>query len=301
MKCIALAALAGLALTGSALAQISITPNGNGNANTTNGRFQITGVPGTPTSTPNGNATYNPTTTAAADSAFAYHWLWRVNNSAGSTQDSRELVMSNGSGAGANSFLTVTGDNLGNSNNGKMTFDIFNVNNGYTFLAESSYVITNDGTGPRVLNTMKITNRDSGPLSLSLFNYCDFDLAGNASGDTINWNGTDAFNWVDGSTTAQHRALGFDAYQGTDFSTSSGSSSLRNVLFNTARNDLNNTVIVGAGDRISGFQFDIEIPAGGMIEVYVGLGLNTTAPVPAPGAIALAGLAGLAGLRRRRA
>lgn len=294
------AGCAGLACAASAMGQISITPNGNGNANTTNGRWQVTGVPSTPTSTPTGNATFNATTTGSSDNAFAYHWLWRVNNSAGSTQDTRELVMSNGSGGGANSFLTVTGDNLGNSNTGKMTFDIFNVNNGYTFLAESTYAISNDGSGPRVLNTMKITNRDNGPLSLSLFNYTDFDLAATAGNDTVTWNGVDAFNWVDGATTAQHRALGFSAYQATDFSTSTSSSSLRNVLFNTARNDLNNTVIAGAGDRISGFQYDLVIPAGGMIEVYVGLALNTTAPIPAPGAAALMGLASLAGVRRRR-
>jgi MYXO-CTERM domain-containing protein len=302
MKFVSIAALAGLALSTSAFGQFAITPNGNGSGSTTNGFFQITGVPSTPSSTSwGGNVTYSATTNAVAnDNAFAYQWLWRVNTSAGSTQDARDFFMSNGSGGGTNSFLTTTGNSLGTLNSATHTFDIFNVNNGYSFLAASNYVISNDGTGVQVLNRMTITNRDTGPLSLTLFNVLDYDLVASAGGDTVSWNGTDAFNWVDGSRTAQHRALGFSAFQASDFSFS-GTTALNRQFTDAARTTLNNTVIAGAGDRLSAFQFDLTLAPGESISVFVGSSINTVAPIPTPGAMALVGLAGLAGLRRRRA
>lgn len=302
MKFVSIAALAGLALSTTAFGQFAITPNGNGSGTTTNGFFQITGVPTAPNATSwNGNANYSATTSAVAnDNAFAYQWLWRVNNSAGSNQDSRDFFMSNGSGGGANSFLTNTGNTLGTLNTATMTFDNFNVNNGYSFLAVSNYVISNDGTGVQVLNTMTITNRDTGPLSLTLFNALDYDLAGTVGSDTVTWNGTDTFNWVDGNRTAQHRALGFSAYQASEWA-STGTAALNRQFTDTARTTLNNTVVAGAGDRISAFQFDLTLAAGESITIFVGSSINTVAPIPTPGAMALVGLAGLAGLRRRRA
>jgi hypothetical protein len=300
-------ALAGLAIAGSALGQISITPNANGNASTTNGMFQIASVPGTPNSAVAfaGNSFFSATTSAAAnDNVYAYHWLWHVNTSAGSTQDTRELIMSNGSGGGVNSFMTVTGgNNLGNSTTAQQSFDIFNVNNGYSFLAVSNYSIINTGAGPQVVNTMTITNRDSGPLSLSLYNYFDGAINNGDANDTVTYDaGTGAFNWSDTALpgrTIQHIGYGANRYQASAWA-SATPGTVTTELGDTGRDDLNNTVVTGAGDRAAAFQWDLNFAPGETRTIIVGLGLNTNA-IPAPAGVAAFGLMGLAGLRRRRA
>lgn len=300
-------ALAGLAVAGSALGQISITPNANGNASTTNGMFQIASVPGTPNSSLAfaGNSFFSGTTNAAAnDNLYAYHWLWRVNNSAGSTQDTRELIMSNGSGGGASSFMTVTGgNNLGTSSTAEQTFDIFNVTLGYTFLAKSAYSIINTGAGPQVVNTMTITNRDTGPLSLSLFNYFDGAINAGDANDTLAFNAGDSnFTWSDTALpgrTINYRGFGANAFQSSIWaSTTAGRVTAE--LSDTGRDDLNNTVATGPADLAAAFQWNLELGVGETRTVIVGLGFNTAA-IPAPAGVAAFGLMGLAGLRRRRA
>lgn len=298
----ALAAVAGM--TATAAAQIAITPGGVGSASTTNGMFQIASVPSTPTTALAfaGNSFFSATTNATAnDNLYAYHWLWRVNNSAGSTQDTREFVMSNGSGGGANSFMSVSsGANLGLTAAAGQTFDNFNVNNGYTFLAVSNYSIINTGAGPQVVNTMTITNRDNGPLSLSLFNYFDGAILNGDANDTVTYDsGTGAFNWSDTGRTVQHIGYGANAYQASAWS-SSTAGTVTVELSDTGRDDLNNTVVAGAGDRAAAFQWNLDFAAGETKTIYVGLAINTTA-VPTPGALALFGFAGLAAARRRRA
>lgn len=303
MNRISLSALLVLAAGSASFGQaFTITPDGNGAA-TTNGRFAVVAPASNPASTTLGNVTFNATTTASVDQAFSYQWFWHVNNSTGSSQDTREWLMSNGTSTGTNSFASLTsGNNLGTLSSATVTFNNFNVNLGYTFDAVSNFVITNDGTGPRVLNTMTITNRDSGVLNLSLFNYVDPSVAGTDAGDTVAYDASlGAFNYSDGTSTIQHRALDATAYQSTDWSLGASATALNRTLIDTTRHTLNNTVVAGAGDRLSAFQFDLLLNPGESRVIYVGVALGTTAPIPAPGAAALAGLAGVAGLRRRRA
>lgn len=302
MSRIGLSALLVLAAGSASFGQaFSITPNGNGSS-TTNGRFAVVAPASNPASTSLGNVTFNATTTASVDQAFSYQWFWHVNNSAGSSQDTREWLMSNGTSSGTNSFASLTaGNNLGTLNSATVTFLNSNVNLGYRFEAASNYVITNDGTGPRVLNTMTITNLDSGVLNLSLFNYVDPSVAGTDASDTVAYDASlGAFNYTDGSSTIQHRAVGATAFQATEWSLGTSTTALNRTLINTGRETLNNTVIAGAGDRVSAFQFDLVLNPGESRVLYVGVALGTTAPVPAPAAGAVAGLVGLAGLRRRR-
>jgi len=302
MSRISLSALLVLAAGSASFGQaFTITPNGNG-ASTTNGRFAVTAPASNPASTTLGNVTFNATTTASVDQAFSYQWFWHVNNSAGSSQDTREWLMSNGTSSGTSSFATLTsGNNLGTLNNATVSFDNRNVTLGYRFDAVSNYVITNDGTGPRVLNTMTITNRDTGVLNLSLFNYVDPTAAGTDAGDTVAYDPSlGAFNYSDGASTIQHRALGATAYQSTEWSLGASTTALNRTMIDTARHNLNNTIVAGAGDRLSAFQFDMILNPGESRVIYVGVALGTTAPIPAPAAAAVAGLVGVAGLRRRR-
>jgi MYXO-CTERM domain-containing protein len=150
-----------------------------------------------------------------------------------------------------------------------------------------------------LMQSLTLTNTTAGALSLAIFHYLDYDV----DGSTLN-TGT----WVDQSKNhmritraatgmyGEYKGFGADAYQVGPWA------SIRNLLTNSTIDNFNNTGMpFGPADWTGGFQWDLVLAPGASVTVQVGMSTNSLIPqVPAPGALALLGLAGLAGVRRRR-
>lgn len=274
------AAIAALGAASGASAQFTVTPGG---ALAGNGYFAQGTQPTSLTSTGIGSSNFGATSATVADQLFQDWWWFR------GPGDTREFTFANGAAAGGPTAAgTLVGTNTGNLDTGGYDYTVTNSTAGYAFTAQLRWQIFGSGAGPYVVYSANIINNGNNPLALSMFHYNDFD----ANGTTVNtWSFADnAYTITAGAVTLYHGADGFTARQSTQWS------ALRGLLSNTAVDNLNNTDVGTPGDYTSGFQWDLNIAAGGsqMITGFLGFA------VPAPGAAALLGLGGLAAARRRR-
>lgn len=237
-------------------------------------------VPISATNTGGGLSDFRPEGGVTTDHLFRNTWHWRINGI-----DTREFVFHSGAGFGFTEAGsgTPTGTQSWTGLGG-----VFNA-------VLVSTLIDGGAAGQAMLvQTMTITNTGPAALSMALFNFSDYDVGGSASGDsaslldpvTIQANDT-------GGSFIQHRGVGADAWQVTAFNT------LYTGLTNSTVGDLTNTGLpFGPGDYTGAFQWNESIAIGGSVSVTSVHSINM--PVPAPGALALVGIAGLLGGRRRR-
>jgi MYXO-CTERM domain-containing protein len=243
----------------------------------------------------NGNAVYSntvPTLSTAAsgglsnlqpdgstDHLFRNTWHWRING-----VDTREFVFHSGAGFG----FTEAGNG---TNVGTQSWTGL----GGTFNAVLTTTLTDGGAAGQALlvQSMAITNTGPAAISLAMFNFADYDVGGTAGTDNATLFASDIIQITDGANTVQHQGAGADAWQATAFNT------LYTALTNISVGDLTNTGLpFGPGDYTGAFQWNESVGAGATVVFTSVHGINT--PVPAPGGLALAGLAGLIGRRRRR-
>lgn len=268
-----------LALAGTAQAQ-TITAAG-GNAQFT---YNAGAVPSTaPIGTLGGgssNLDINGAT-SGGDNLFENWWYYRVQG-----VDTREIRYN----APANPFVAA-----GNTMTG--TFNFAN------FRSELTYVISDsDGAGnATALLQMqnKITNTSAVSQTINIYSYVDFDVNGELT-NTYSYDPVNGWIVVNDNapvvSTAYYRGDGANAYQAAPFTSTSGLQ-VRGALADGDIDNLNNTVTGSPGDYTGAFQWTFTLNPGEMFTISAFLGVNQ---VPAPGALALVGLAGLAGLRRRR-
>lgn len=258
-----------LALGSHSMATISLT---HGNAT------YVSTAPTSATTTALGTADFRPDggTTLLLDRMTTNTWFWRVNG-----VDTREFQFSSAAGFG---FAESSVANVGTRSWTGL---------GSAFNALQTVTLT-DGANPGealVVQTMQITNTSANPLSIALFHHTDIDLNGTFGGDSATLQGSDTMNVFDGPQGLSWQGVGANAYQVAAFN------SLAPLHTNTVINDLNNTGLpFGPGDYTGSFQWNLTIDVGGsatVTSIY-------TATIPAPGALALLGLAGLVGGRRRR-
>lgn len=325
MNKIVLSVAALAALSGTAFGQaFSITPNGSGNAASTNGYYDHTAPSAFFTSTSSvGNGAFRPINNAATtpnpDSLFSNFWAFRGNN------DTREYNMAMGAaplfseqtisvtGGFIGSNGTVVGNNLGTLNTGGHNFTLRNTStvagSAYNFTSQPRYTITGGASGPTVMYTNTITNTGSSSLTLSIFLYQDFDLSGSTNNTLSYLPGIFAgqpgflYNNTTAGTFLRAWANSPTNYAG-ERSAESAATSLRSQMNNTAVNNLNNLPALGgvapvtgtSTDARNGFQWTFTLAAGESTTLSGGFGF-----VPTPGAAALLGLGGLMAARRRRA
>jgi hypothetical protein len=239
----------------------------------------------TPTSTTFGGGGSNTTDVFRPEGGTTtYHlyesgWSWRING-----VDTREFAFSS-----AGAVEAGNGTALGTRTWASLASGAFS--------AVQTIALTDGGVAGQAIavHTMTVTNLGGSPLDISLFNYTDFDVSATAGGDSGVWldQPNDIMKITDGANFAEYRGVDADAYQVTAFAT------LRGLLTNTVINNLNNTGLpFGPGDFTGGFQWNRVIAAGDSASVVAIYAINQS--VPAPGALALLGLAGLVGTRRRR-
>jgi hypothetical protein len=161
------------------------------------------------------------------------------------------------------------------------------------FYAVMSFQVTGIADGYGVLTqTLTILNTSNSTKTFNLFNYNDVDLGGTAAGDSATLNGPNVIRITDASTPWVAFYEGTDAYGVDSFANLRADLSDNNVTnFNS------NGLPFGPGDFTGGFQWTFTLGAGGAATASSTL---TITNVPTPGAMALAGLSGLAAFRRKR-
>lgn len=264
----ALALVAGAGVTASALAGGTIT---DGNATyTLVGNFDSN----------LGNGTFT-TDTGGLDQLFQNNWYYRAAGQGMRVMSSLDSPTQSYVGDTATLFWNNTGTS-GNRFDAQLVMKIV------------------DGASPgsaQVIQTMTITNRNVGALTLNVFNLVDLDVSGTVSdnasllaGDPTNIRFTD----VSTSDYGDFRGFGANRYQiGTG-------STLRNLLGGVGLVDLSNSGTASNADANGAFQWILTLGAGGSASFTSTFAINTVA-VPTPGALALLGIAGVVGTRRRRA
>ena len=138
-----------------------------------------------------------------------------------------------------------------------------------------------------IVEKMTIENNTSQPLSLSLFNYADIDVAGTSGNDRAVLRKPGRIRITDGTTAdfAEFVAAAPTAFQVTSHPT------LIDALEDMAVTNLNNTGLpFGPGDWTGAFQWDLNIPVDGKVTVVEGLVVNMASSVPEPGTLGLLSL-----------
>jgi hypothetical protein len=117
-----------------------------------------------------------------------------------------------------------------------------------------------DGGGPSgtVQFELTITNSTGADLAIDIFSYADFDVAGTAGGDSATLiHANDYIQITDGTTSAEFRGFGADAYEVTALDT------LRTALDDGGITDLANAGLpFGPADFTGAFQWTVTIPTG---------------------------------------
>jgi hypothetical protein len=278
---LALLVVTAFTLPSSALAIGSITDGGvtfaftsfaQGNNNTSNANF--TGA--SPTS----------------DHLFETWWFFRVNG------DTRETAFS----------ATPTSEDYSLGNYGSIAWD--NVAGRNLFDAQLNLAVIDPGTGGNLFQEMVITALAN--VTLSIFHYADFEVAGSAGGDTATLVSTSPniqINVGDGAASVPWIGYGANAYKVTPYGTGNPRSVLVDMTDNGVDN-LNNTGLpFAAGDFSGGFQWNFSLTAGQSMTLLTQWGTGSpllppsSMPTPEPGTALLMaiGLLGLAFQGRRAA
>lgn len=272
----ALTLMAGAAALGFGSHAMAVITLNSGNA------VYVSTAPTTATGTGIGTADFRPDNIAGqiGDRMTTNTWFWRING-----VDTREFQFSSAAGFG---FVEAgSGTNTGTRAWTGLGAGAFN--------ALQTIVLT-DGANPgeaTVVQTMAITNLGANPLDIALFHHSDIDLNGTFGTDSASLQGGDTMNITDGPQGLLWQGVGQNAYQAMPFN------QLAPLHTNAVINNLNNTGLPFApADFTGSFQWNLVIGVG---ETATVTSIYTAYNVPAPGALALLGLAGLIGGRRRRA
>jgi hypothetical protein len=245
---------------------------------------------GTPTSispstdTTQFRASFRPEGGSTSNSLYDQWMFYRV------AGDTRERPFGNYSSGGITTSLT------GNFSGSTATYSLTDVNTNPTpdvarFTATwTMNLVDNAAPNSASLNhTVRINNPGANPLTISLIQYVDLDLA-NTAGNQTATGGINGMYSTDGTLIGSLVATTpVTAFQASAFST------LRTALTNNTVTDLNNSGLpFSPGDVTFAYQWNVTIPAGGSTVIQSQMGIS---PVPEPGVI-LACCLGFAGLAR---
>ncbi|CAG0981273.1 hypothetical protein PHYC_01779 [Phycisphaerales bacterium] len=278
------AAAAGLALSATAMAQNTGAVLNDGNA-----RYQLgsstlgTGTLNTSATTTGGGPTIDfrhtgqGTGTWGHDHIFSDWWWYRTSG------DAREFAIA--SATSRTTFGTngiEYGYNLSGGLTGRLTITVTDMGSNAARV-DRSWVISNPGTAD---------------MSLSMFHFIDLFLNNQDANDVANLTNPNDRMLVTDSANA---AVSLDWWGvGAAAASAGGFSTVRGQFTDADIDNLNNTTFpAGPADIGGAFQWNLVVPAGGSVSLMSSTGLNTPA-IPAPGALALVGLGGLIGGRRRR-
>lgn len=145
-----------------------------------------------------------------------------------------------------------------------------------------------------VAESIQIDNLTNQGFTISFFQYCDFDLNASPGGDTVEIPGA-LHNTARQSEGAFVMSETVVSPQPTHYEVAAFPSILTRLGDAFPDDLLDIAGPLGPGDVTWAFQWDLFIPAGGTVIISKDKNI-----IPAPGALALLGLSGLAAVRRRR-
>lgn len=149
---------------------------------------------------------------------------------------------------------------------------------------------TSDGVGV-LTQTLTIINNTNDNMTINLFNYQDVDLGGTAGNDSAFLAGPNVIRITDAAPSDW-----IANYEGTNDYGVAGFAALRARLTDNNPDNFSGTGLpFGPGDFTGGFQWVLNLSPGSAATASATLTI-----IPSPGAMALLGLGGLVGLRRRR-
>jgi len=142
-----------------------------------------------------------------------------------------------------------------------------------------------------ILEQIRLVNVGTSVLEINFFQYSDFDLGGTAGGDTVFIPGGNVAQQFEGGVAFQETVVTPAAtrWQAGPFA------SIRNLLNDGVATDLNMDGGPYTGDMTWAYQWTIALAPGDSFLIS-----KDKIITPAPGAMALLGLGGLAMARRRR-
>lgn len=262
-KTLALIAVAGM--TSAALAQVG----SGGTATNGNSTFTLGDYTGTDTGT-GARSNFSVGGPGNPNHAFQTWWWYRVEG------DTRER-----------SFANAVNSDWSNAGQGRLEYETDD------FFAVMTFQVTGISDGYGVLTqTLTVLNTSNSTKTINLFNYNDVDLGGTAGGDSATLNGPNVIRITDSSTPWVAFYEGTDAY---------GVDSFANLRAELSDGDVDNMASnglpFGPGDFTGAFQWSFTLNAGGAATASATL---TITNIPTPGALALAGIGGLAAFRRKR-
>ncbi len=145
----------------------------------------------------------------------------------------------------------------------------------------------------QVNQSFQITNPNSTPLNISLFNLALWSLSNNADNAVIANGNANAITVTDGVYQETHSAVGASAFQAATDPT------LENLLTGGTPYNLNNTGLPYAGDLFTdAFQWNLTVPANSSVTVQSAL--ISAQAVPEPSGLLLVGATGVGALAQRR-
>ena len=176
------------------------------------------------------------------------------------------------------------------------TLDTTYANGSYS--VEISYTLVGGGAGSSDISEgITIHNSSASPLTMSFYQYSDFNLLNDPSGDQVVMDAGEAYQWKGATSIAE----GIIAPNADEFEANltGGAGSTLYKLNNVNNLALNDSAGAGPGDVTWAFEWDLTIAAGGTdiitkdkeLDIYV---------VPEPSALALAFIGLVAVVFRRR-
>lgn len=224
---------------------------------------------------------------SASDMAFESWWFYRVSGGTAESPFANPDIELYGSSIGGLGWNDPTGAGL--------------------FGAWLGFEVFDPGTGGNLFQNLRITNTSGASLTIDIFHYSDFDLAGTSGGDRARLGSNPDGIQIDqseGTQTAPIVGYGANSYRVSPYS-----QLLADLTDGGVDNLANTGLPLTNRDVTVGFQWTITIAAGGYADFMTQFGSNaplldpsvTVIPEPGTATLVLLGLIALAVRPSRRA
>jgi MYXO-CTERM domain-containing protein len=255
----------------------------------------------------NGNADLNPTANATGNDWLSHNqFFYRVGTGANANANGIRTI----GALGTRTFTQVS------SNVGRYDYTSLGTAGGGLFNASITTTLTNNGGGAvNILSRIVLTNTSLvNPLTINFYNLVSPQVSSIANDDSLDQVGGSTTNFR-ATEAGTSNFIDINGFNNSRFqlgvnrtTTPAGSDRIPALFFQNSGSGGSTNLNLSNVDAIPGtslfgssaaMQWSFVIPAGSGVEFYSAIGINQAA-VPAPTAMGMLALGGLAAARRRR-